>query len=465
MSLRTRLLLGLAVLVVAAVVSSGWLLLSVARLGLHGAMEVEARQAATILARGLTVGLDDEDQALSSPGARLLLQARARGLVERGDALEVVIIDRDRRPVVGEADGDVALAAALTPSVPLVVRRPPRLYVYAPLVGARGVRGAARLRLAGDDELGRALGSSWKVLIVLAAIDALLVLAFGALFIRRVIGPIDALASSARKVAAGQLDIAPLVLDGRDDELSRLAEAFARMTESLRAQRDHIEAQEKLATVGRLAAGVAHEVGNPLAAILGYADLLLADEPAAPSERRDMLERIRKETDRIRGIIVDLLDYSRPPAADPATSIPLRQLVEESLDLVRKQARFRDVIVDDKISMSLPNIAATSRHTQVLVNLFLNAADAMNGQGTLTLEAKELGDTLMGLFVRDTGPGVPDGDRERIFDPFYTTKEPGKGTGLGLAVSRSIARAAGGDLVVERRGSGGATFVLTLLKS
>jgi len=384
--------------------------------------------------------------------------------VERGDALEVVIIDREQREVVGEAASDVALSAALTPSAPVVVRRPPRLYVYAPLVGARGVRGAVRLRLAGDDELGKALGAAWKVLIVLAAIDALLVLAFGALFIRRVIGPIDALANAARKVAAGQLDIPPLVLEGRNDELSRLAEAFHRMTESLRAQRDHIEAQEKLATVGKLAAGVAHEVGNPLAAILGYADLLLAEEPAEPSERRDMLERIRKETDRIRGIIVDLLDYSRPPASDPAVPMSLRQLVDDSLDLVRAQARFRDVTVDNRVPASL-QIGATSRHTQVMVNLFLNAADAMNGKGTLTLDAKELDGSLVALFVRDSGSGVPDGDRERIFDPFYTTKDPGKGTGLGLAVSRSIARAAGGDLVVERRNGSGATFVLTVLKS
>src|SRR5262249_3506405 len=152
------------------------------------------------------------------------------------------------------------------------------------------------------------------------------------------------------------------------DEIARLSDAFNEMVASLRQHRGELVAQEKLVTVGRLAAGVAHEVGNPLAAVLGYADLLLHDE--AQGDRREMLERIRKETDRIRGIVADLLDYSRPTNEKPQPT-RLVDHVESTMALLRPHPRFKGVTVENQVSGELPLAAASPRLVQVLVNLFL----------------------------------------------------------------------------------------------
>jgi signal transduction histidine kinase len=218
-------------------------------------------------------------------------------------------------------------------------------------------------------------------------------------------------------------------------------------------------AQEKLATVGRLAAGVAHEVGNPLAAVIGYADLLLSDEPP-DGPRRDALARIRRETERISGIVADLLDYSRP-VTGTVEPVRLDTTAEAAVSLLGPQSRFREVVVENRIAPSLPPAAAAgSRLLQVLINLLLNAADAMDGAGSIVLDGREVGGALE-LSVRDNGPGVPAEIGDRIFDPFYTTKDPGQGTGLGLAIARSIARAYGGDLWLASDAPG-ATFVVRL---
>jgi signal transduction histidine kinase len=289
-------------------------------------------------------------------------------------------------------------------------------------------------------------------------VDAGLVLLFGALYIRRIVEPIEALSQAARRVAAGELDLPPLAAAASGDELSRLTGDFNRMTASLKQQRDHLVAQEKLVTVGRLAAGVAHEIGNPLTTVLGFVDLLLHDEPAE-GPRRDALQRIRGETERIRGIVADLLDYSRP-AAGAIEPIDLAEVLDATLALLRPQARFRDVAVEQRLP-PLPQVAASvNRVTQILINLLLNAADAMGGQGSLVVSGAA-DERAVELRLSDSGPGVVVADRGRIFDPFFTTKEPGHGTGLGLSISRSIAEAYGGTLTLGES-EAGATFILRL---
>ncbi|HZS35414.1 MAG TPA: HAMP domain-containing sensor histidine kinase, partial [Polyangia bacterium] len=424
MSLRTRLLLGLAVLVLSAVASTGWLVLSVARARLAGAQEADARLVAASVAHLLRLSYDPQ-LPLADARNRASLSSAARAAIERGDARELVIVDGRGTPIFGDAHGDGALAAAST-GAPLLRHAGSSILVYAALTGPSGPVGALRVRTPGDDALGAALGDARLLLLAVTMVDGGLVLLFGALFIRRVVGPLEALQKNARRVAAGELDVPPVESRG-DDELGRLTEAFNRMTASLRQQRDTLVAQEKLATVGRLAAGVAHEFGNPLQAVLGYADLLLRDEPApapdAPiNDRRDMLERIRRETERIRGIVADLLDYSRP-VAGAAEPVRLAECVDVALSLLRPQARFRDVAVETRLAPDLPPAAASSsRVVQVLVNLLLNAADAMGGTGRITVEARALErENAVELSVADSGPGVPAADRARIFDPFFTT--------------------------------------------
>jgi len=290
--------------------------------------------------------------------------------------------------------------------------------------------------------------------------------------VRGLVRPLEALSGAAARVAEGHLDVEPVRAGAGDGELGALAGAFNRMTASLREQRANlvaaqaqVVAQEKLATVGRLAAGVAHEIGNPLTAVLGYVELLLA-EPHDPSTI-DTLRRVRAETERIHRIVHDLLEYartSRAPGSLDEEREPVRvaDVLRAAIDLLRPQPRFREVTVRDELPPELPPIAAsTHRLLQVLLNLLLNAADAMRGAGEVVVRGR-LGDgNAAQIEVADSGPGVAPEDRARLFDPFFTTKQPGAGTGLGLAVCRSLVEGWGGtiELVPSEQG---ATFRLTL---
>jgi len=450
MTLRTRLLVGLAVLVVTAVLTSGWVLLLVAEARTDEAEQAQAKLQAVEAVRLLGAGLDPA-QPLGAPSNRARLASARQALLDRGVVADVVVADEQGAVLAGDPRPDPELASARNVAAPSVTRREGARFVYLPF-GA----GVARLRMAPSHAT---LGSARYLLVSVAALMTLLVLAFGAMFIRRVVGPLEALAAAADRVAAGELDVPPVHSGAQGDEVARLTQAFNHMTASLRGQRDQMVAQEKLATVGRLSAGVAHEVGNPLAAVLGYLDIMLPDEK--DPERRDMLERVRKETDRIRTIIADLLDYSRPVAVE-REPVDLREAVETSVSLLRPQARFRAVEVHDAVPAELPRAAASSsRLTQVLVNLLLNAADAMHGAGAVHVDGRA-DDGHVTLTVRDTGPGVPAADRGRIFDPFFTTKEPGAGTGLGLAISRAIVDAMGGELTLTDGHGPGATFAVRL---
>ena len=258
----------------------------------------------------------------------------------------------------------------------------------------------------------------------------------------------------------------PRIAEEGPKEFAALASAFNQMTVSLANQREQIIRTEKLASVGQLAAGVAHEIGNPLAAILGYVDILRADAAGKgempTAERQDALDRVKAETQRIHRIIRELLEFSRPSHEEPVATDPLR-VVESSQALLAPQARFRDVRVVTTGGETWPQVLVSpGRLVQVLVNLLLNAADAMAGKGTIVVACQDA-DGKAVLTIADEGPGVAAENRRKIFDPFFTTKPVGQGTGLGLSVSRSIVESFGGTLELAPAVAGqGAKFVLTL---
>jgi signal transduction histidine kinase len=261
-----------------------------------------------------------------------------------------------------------------------------------------------------------------------------------------VVRPVLALEGAARRVAGGDLD-ARVPLRG-PGELGLLADAFDRMTGSLRTGRESLIRSEKLAGIGRLAAGVAHEVGNPLAAILGYVETLLSEtpeRPIAPELRHDVLGRIRGETERIHKIISELLEYARP-ADERIEPVDVGRVVAGAVSLVRAQARARKVAVEVRLPGDLPQVEAIpGRLTQVVLNLLLNAADATGGEGQIVVDARVEGGRVI-LGVEDDGPGVPPELRARLFEPFFTTKDVGLGTGLGLSVSLAIVERWGGTI-------------------
>jgi C4-dicarboxylate-specific signal transduction histidine kinase len=246
----------------------------------------------------------------------------------------------------------------------------------------------------------------------------------------------------------------------RDDKrrtTEYIAELEQKNTE-LRDTREGLAQSERLATVGRLAAGVAHEIGNPIAAIIGYLDILRRGlDTKATGE---YLERIERETKRIDRIVRDLLDFARPrPLA--IGPVHLSEVVQTALRLVQPQPRWRTMQVVCDIDEKLPPVAAQEHYaTQVLLNLFINAADACLGKGKVTVRGSMAPDGRVVLEVADDGPGITPEDLGHIFDPFFTTKPPGEGVGLGLAISYRLMESFGGTIRAANGTPQGALFTL-----
>ncbi len=228
---------------------------------------------------------------------------------------------------------------------------------------------------------------------------------------------------------------------------------------------------ERMASVGRLAAGVAHEIGNPIAALMGMQDLLL-DGDSPPETQRDFLQRMRRETQRIHTVVRDLLDFARPegrPADEggPPAPADVRAAIDDVAALVRTQKDFRDLRVEVDVAGAPLVALPAAQLTQVLLNLVLNAGAAIASgrrpEGRVTVRARAEPDRgRVRIEVEDDGPGVATAVRERLFEPFVTTKEVGEGTGLGLAVCRGVVEGAGGDIGLDASYEGGARFYVVL---
>jgi len=238
-------------------------------------------------------------------------------------------------------------------------------------------------------------------------------------------------------------------------QLEDLAAANTRLT---RTQAELV-ASERLATVGRLAAGVAHEIGNPLSGVLGW--LSVAQTRSAPDpELSGYLREMESEVRRIDGIVRGLLDLGRP-AAPRVGPVPVGELVRTAARLVASGPEFREVTVETDIDPELVALADPGPLSQVVINLLINAAQAIGGAGIIRVVASAE-EGRVRIDVLDSGPGVPAELRDRIFEPFFTTKSGGKGTGLGLAVSLHLMRAMSGDIAVGESPHGGGKFTVSL---
>ena len=272
------------------------------------------------------------------------------------------------------------------------------------------------------------------------------------LYVGRSIGrPLAVLRGGAQRIAAGDLDTRIEIAS--DDEFGALAEQFNTMTSALKEHQAQLVQSEKLAGVGRLAAGVAHELNNPLAVILGYVRLL---RKRASGDLDDDLAVVEQETLRCKDIVRDLLDLSRPLQAGQE---PL-DLRSTSDDVV---ATLRGAHTLDGVEVEVDGHATAqgnpSKIRQVVANLVRNAAEAAGRGGRVQVKVGSV-ESQASVEVHDSGPGLDGRVADRLFEPFFTTKE--RGTGLGLAISRAIARAHGGDVDARNAPGGGATFTLTL---
>jgi C4-dicarboxylate-specific signal transduction histidine kinase len=268
----------------------------------------------------------------------------------------------------------------------------------------------------------------------------------------------------AVRLARAFNEMASMLRAERKRLVDRLAE-LERTTEQLASKEQQLIHGEKLASIGRLAAGIAHEIGNPLAAILGLVELL-RDGGLSESESREFLVRIHRETERINDIIRDLLDFARRDVDSGALqqTADLREVIQDAVNLVRPQKESKDVAIDVNVDAAVRRVIGPQhRLTQVVLNLLLNALDALSGRGHIEIRVTLDSDGKHALLcVQDDGPGIPAEMLDKLFDPFTTTKPVGKGTGLGLAVTHAIVDGLAGSIRADNRSEGGARFEVRL---
>lgn len=461
-------LLGMVLIMIAAAISVGAITVWATRLQATERQMRDGRMLGSVLAKVLTPALSEDTGRLHRIVNSVTVGSTIREVDVVGPRNKVLASSKH---AVGKRlnDRDLMQAARTAQQVVRAEEESGLLAVCTPIFDARGVAGVVRIRVPWGPE-----GLSWPLLFwILMGIDGLLIVMFlWFVLTRYVIEPVRTMQTAAAQVTGG--DLAVRLPERGAEELASLAGSFNAMTGSLldklhrldvqrqelASSREQVIRSEKLASVGRLAAGVAHEVGNPLQAIMGYTDMLLHKELKL-EERKDLLSRVDNETQRIHRIIRELLDYARP-VEESIEPVPLEAVVEQAQQLVGPQRKLRGVTIESEGLSTLPAAAAnTQRLVQVLVNLLLNAADAMSGEGKISIRGghDEEGERVS-VSVANDGPAIPPQDRARIFDPFFTTKEPGDGTGLGLSVAQAIVESYGGELVLAAEPE--TTFVITL---
>lgn len=388
---------------------------------------------------------------------------------------------------------DSQIATVFTTQKPMTRINPEKtlLTVSAPIYDGDRCIAAARIPVR-IDMVNEGLRKSRLLIWFYIGLNVLVLVVFGNFLLSRiVIKPIKRLVKMADHFE--ETDLFSVMAKSEKNEMAHLTMALHRMVKRLAEHKDRLEAHirsleaanlelkrareevirsEKLSSLGRLAAGVAHEVGNPIGSILGYTNLLM-DHVAGEADAVDYLQRIEKEVNRINAIVRELLDFSRPAPSEPV-AVDVNELVSESASFLARQALMAYVQVKTELENGVGVVwADADQLKQVLINLMLNARDAMEGSGTLTLatrrivcdEAEEGPDESAAerieIAVSDAGKGISPEEINRIFDPFYTTKPPGEGTGLGLAISLRLVETFGGSIHVRSVEGEGSTFTLS----
>ncbi|MBM4370101.1 MAG: cache domain-containing protein [Deltaproteobacteria bacterium] len=316
-----------------------------------------------------------------------------------------------------------------------------------------------------EEPFAQPLRSLQIMFLVLMGLGTLLSLFLYFLVTRQILKPVGRIISLARRVKEG--DLSTRVGLRPSGEMGVLCEAIDGMADAVveREQqirdlaRRQIGQSEKLASLGRLAAGIAHEINNPLTGVLTFSHLL-RERPYFMDQDRQDLDVIIRETTRVREIVRGLLDFARETPS-------VRKLIDLNAEISRTIRLFRSqkdvkITIEEQFDPELPRVLADANQLQqVFLNLSLNAREAMPRGGRLTFRTLRDGNRVK-ILVEDTGCGIPPEHMDKIFDPFFTTKDPGKGTGLGLSVSYGIIQQHGGTMMVDSTVGKGTCFTVLL---
>lgn len=406
--------------------------------------------------------------------------------------IRLTLLDRNGKPIfsAGRDGSDVYQPfAGYAPAAEGSIIQPGGSGISHTIVVMRNGLPAAKagLLLSLASEKNR-LSRTRQMLLAYFALDFILLLGLGSFILSRIIvNPVNRLLAATQKITGGQYgqwlhvsgsaELAGLAdsfnemsatLLNKDRQVSEQVAALEKANNDLRLAREEALRSEKMASIGLLAAGMAHEVGTPLASIMGYAELLNGEEPENAAIQ-DYARRISQDCARIDRIVRGLLDYSRPRGSE-LEPVDIRQVVLETIELLTQQGAFRRIEVSTYFDeLLLPALADPHQLQQVLINLMLNGRDAMPDGGTLAIRAKADGVVLpactedcVRIDVLDSGSGIPAEHLGSLFDPFFTTKPPGKGTGLGLAIAARIIEGFDGRIAVQSKVGIGSCFSVWL---
>ncbi|GAB4364819.1 MAG: hypothetical protein Kow00128_06830 [Deltaproteobacteria bacterium] len=244
------------------------------------------------------------------------------------------------------------------------------------------------------------------------------------------------------------------------EHAGRLEEIVRERTRRLREAQEQMIHKEKIAALGQMAAGVAHEIGNPLSALSSILRSF-ATRSVTAEGREEKLAVMQDQIDRIAKIVREMVDFSRPPSFG-TNLVHVNEVLRTAIGIARYDGRFRGIHLITGMDTEIPALKLDGdRLLQVFLNILLNAADAMGGTGTLTLTSRRENRCVFVQFG-DTGPGIPEEALPRIFEPFFTTKDVGKGSGLGLSVSYGIMQGMGGSIRAENQPGGGSLFTVVI---
>ena len=281
--------------------------------------------------------------------------------------------------------------------------------------------------------------------------------------IRRIVNPLEFICTAASSIAAGKGSTIPMVPGtDRSREEIELVNSLNLMLRFLETKQDQLVQSAKLATIGKVTAGIAHEINNPLNNIYLTAEVLLEDLPNIEcAERLEMVNDILKQADRAREVVHHLLAFSRTRQSATLENVDLVALMQQTLSFLKNQIRIGQVAVHTEMPEQPVKVQGNANQLQqVFVNIILNAIQAMGPGGVLTLKIEAAADQMARVKISDNGPGIPTEVKTRIFDPFFTTKS--EGTGLGLSVSNSIIVDHNGQITLDSTEGKGTTFCIAL---